>query len=52
MPGIRKLIDSTIEDAVSKTLVLPNRLVIPLMPDFDMMELDSMKTLKPRVLKE
>lgn len=50
MPGLRKMIDSTIEDAVSKTLVLPNRLVIPLIPDFDITEIDSMRSLKPRVL--
>lgn len=51
MPGLRKLIDATIEDTISKILVLPNRLVIPLMPDFDISELDSMKTLKPRVIE-
>lgn len=50
LPGLRKLIDSVIEDTIAKTLVLPNRLVIPVIPDIDLSEIDSLKTIKPRVI--
>ena len=49
MPGLRKLIDTAIVDAFSKILVLPNKLVIPILSDFNNNELDDFKTMEPKV---
>jgi hypothetical protein len=47
IPGMRNLVDNIINDTISKILVLPNRLVIPIIPDFN--ELDSFKSLNLKV---
>ena len=52
IPGMRNLVDNIINDAISKILVLPNRLVIPIIPDFDVNELDSFKSLNLKVFKK
>jgi len=51
IPGMRNLVDNIINDTISKILVLPNRLVIPIIPDFDVNELDSIKSLNLKVYK-
>ncbi|RNA28150.1 extended synaptotagmin-2-like isoform X1, partial [Brachionus plicatilis] len=48
LPGLRNLIDNIIEDSIAKTLVLPNRLVIPIIPDLKLDELDDMKKVRPK----
>jgi hypothetical protein len=49
MPGLRKLIDVLIEDTLGKTVVLPNRIVIPTIFDFKEHEMEAYNMLKPRV---
>lgn len=48
LPGLRNLIDNIIEDSIAKTLVLPNRLVIPIIADLKLDELDDMKKVRPK----
>ena len=49
MPGLRKLINNLIVDSISKTLVLPNRLVIPILTDMNNNEANSYRSLEPKV---
>ena len=47
--GIRSLSRNILEDTLSKILVLPNRLVIPMVPDFDVNDLNGIQSIKPKV---
>jgi Ca2+-dependent lipid-binding protein len=48
MPGLRKLIDTLLNDTISKILVLPNRLCIPIITDLQQENLNSFKSVQPR----
>lgn len=47
--GIRSLSRNILEDTLSKILVLPNRLVIPMVPDFNVNDLNGIQSIKPKV---
>ena len=51
MPGLRKLINNLINDCIGKVLVLPNRLVIPILNDLNNNNLNTFKSLQPKVFK-
>ena len=48
MPGLRKLINTLLNDTISKILVLPNRLVIPIISDLNIDDLNSFRSVKPK----
>jgi hypothetical protein len=52
IPGLRDLVYNITIDSMSKILVLPNRLVIPIIPDFDAIDLNSFRHLQPIVILE
>jgi len=51
MIGIRSLSRNILEDTLSKVFVLPNRLVIPMVTDFNINELNGIQSIKPKVIK-
>jgi Ca2+-dependent lipid-binding protein len=48
MPGLRKLINTLLNDTISKILVLPNRLVIPIISDLNIDDLNSFRSVQPK----
>ncbi len=49
IPIISDSLKTMVTDALNKFLVLPNRLVIPVLPDFDKFDEASLKTPDPKV---
>jgi len=48
MPGLRKLINTLLNDTISKILVLPNRLVIPIINDLNVDDINAFRSVQPK----
>jgi hypothetical protein len=51
IPLLNDGLKTAVSDILSKLLVLPNRLVIPIIPDFNLVDMNALKTPHPKVNK-